>query len=115
MPKASRNPTQRPKHRGRAGATDRTPAGARGAATEPRSGRDTAERVLSIAVVAFIAIAVLGFIATLLHVGLRDTVPLFASTVWQYAYWLPLLALPSAIVSLVALVLVNAAGKARRR
>lgn len=109
MPKASRNPTQRPKQRDR-GATRSATAGA-----TPTPGRDRAERILSIAVVAFIAIAVLGFIATLLHVGLRDTVPLFASTVWQYAYWLPLLALPSAIVSLVALVLVNAAGKARRR
>ncbi len=108
MPKASRNPTQRPRHRGRAGATDPT-------ATEPRTGRDTAERILSIAVVVLIAIAVLGFAATLLHVGLRDTVPFFASTVWQYAYWLPLVALPIAIVCLVAVVLVNAAGKARRR
>lgn len=107
MPKASRNPTQRPKHRARAGATDRTP--------EPRTGRDTAERILSIAVVVFIALAVLGFAATMLHVGLRDSVPMFASTVWQYAYWLPLVSLPLAIVCLVSLVLVNAAGKARRR
>ncbi|MGM1028310.1 MAG: hypothetical protein ACQEWM_00395 [Actinomycetota bacterium] len=106
MPKASRNPTQRPKHRERA-ATER--------ASEPRTGRDTAERILSIGVVAFIVLAVLGFAATLLHVGLRDTVPFFASTVWQYAYWLPLVALPLAIVCLVAVVLVNAAGKARRR
>lgn len=105
MPKASRNPTQRPKQRAR-GATERA---------TPTPGRDRAERILSIAVVGFIAVAVLGFIATLLHVGLRDTVPMFASTVWQYAYWLPLLALPTAIVCLIALVLVNAAGKARRR
>ena len=104
MPKASRNPTQRPAPRERARGAD-----------EPSGGRDVAERVLSIAVVALVGLAVLGFAATMLHVGLRDSVPLFASVAWQYAYWLPLLALPSAIVCLVALVLVNAAGKARRR
>lgn len=104
MPKASKNPTQRPKPRDRAAATP-----------EPRTRREGVERILSIAVVVFVAIAVLGFVATLLHVGLRDSTPFFASTVWQYTYWLPLLALPTAIVSLVALVLVSAAGKARRR
>ncbi|MFA4841303.1 MAG: hypothetical protein WC580_06320 [Agrococcus sp.] len=106
MPKASRNPTQRPRSRERS-TTDR--------ATEPRSNRDVAERILSIAVVAFVALAVLGFAVTMLHIGLRDTVPLFAAVAWQYAYWLPLLALPAAIVCLVALVLVSAAGKARAR
>ncbi len=106
MPKASRNPTQRPRSRERS-ETQRS--------IEPRTGRDVAERILSIGVVAFVAIAVLGFAATMLHIGLRDTVPLFASVAWQYAYWLPLLALPAAIVCLVALVLVSAAGKARRR
>ena len=104
MPKASRNPTQRPKQRERSVTQSAT-----------ATGRDRAERILSIAVVVFIAIAVLGFVATMLHAGLRDSVPMFASTVWQYAYWLPLLALPTAIVCLIALVLVNAAGKARRR
>lgn len=106
MPKASRNPTQRPRSRERSSTEH---------AIEPRSGRDTAERILSIAVVVFVAIAVLGFAATMLHVGLRDSVPLFASVAWQYAYWLPLLALPAAIVCLVSLVVVSAAGKARRR
>ncbi|MGC5077759.1 hypothetical protein [Agrococcus sp. DT81.2] len=106
MPKASRNPTQRPRSRERSEAQR---------SIEPRTGRDVAERILSIGVVAFVAIAVLGFAATMLHIGLRDTVPLFASVAWQYAYWLPLLALPAAIVCLVALVLVSAAGKARRR
>jgi hypothetical protein len=106
MPKASRNPTQRPRPRDRSG----TPH-----ANEPRNGRDVAERILSIAVVVFVAIAVLGFAATMLHVGLRDSVPLFASVAWQYAYWLPLLALPAAIICLITLVLVSAAGKARGR
>lgn len=110
MPKASKNPTQRPKPRDRSATRSATQTGATAS-----PGRERAERILSIGVVAFIAIAVLGFAATMLHVGLRDTVPLFASTVWQYAYWLPLVALPTAIVCLVSLVLVNAAGKARRR
>ena len=105
MPKASKNPTQRPKPRERLGST--TP--------EPRTGRDLAERILSIAVVVLVVIAVLGFAATMLHVGLRDSVPFFASVAWQFAYWLPLLALPAAIVCLVSLVIVNASGKARRR
>lgn len=104
MPQASRNPTQRPRKRERPVAGSATP-----------TGRDRAERVLSIAVVSFIALAVLGFASTLAHVAFRDTVPFFASVAWQYAYWLPLVALPIAIVCLVALVLVNAAGKARRR
>lgn len=101
MPKASRNPTQRPRTR------ERSPSDARAAGA--------AERILAILVVVFVAVAVLGFAATMLHVALRDSVPLFASTAWQYAYWLPLLALPTAIVCLVALVLVSAAGKARGR
>ena len=104
MPKASKNPTQRPKPRARSAA-----------AAEPRTGRDVAERILSVAVVAFVALAVLGFGATMAHLGLRDTVPFFASPLWQFTYWLPLVALPIAIVCLVALVAVSAAGKARRR
>jgi uncharacterized membrane protein len=108
MPQASRNPTQRPRTH------ERSPSGA-AAGAEPRTGRDAAERILAILVVVFVAIAVLGFAATMLHVALRDSVPLFASTTWQYAYWLPLLALPTAIVCLIVLVLVSAAGKARRR
>lgn len=103
MPKASSNPTQRPRKR------------ERGTATEERSARGLAERVLAIGVVAFAAIALLGFAATMLHVGLRDSVELFAATLWQWAFWLPLVALPLMIVCLVALVIVSAAGKARRR
>lgn len=99
MPKASSNPTQRPRKR----------------ATQPetRSGRDATERFLAIAVVVFGAIAVLGFAATLLHVAVRETIPFFAGVVWQYAYWLPLLALPIMILLVVALVILSARGKAR--
>lgn len=101
MPKASSNPTQRPKKRV--------------AQTQPetRSGRDAAERILAIAVVVFGAIAVLGFAATLLHIAFRDGVPFFAGVAWQYAYWLPLIALPIMIVLVVALIIVGARGKAR--
>ncbi|MCR8670224.1 hypothetical protein [Agrococcus sp. HG114] len=103
MPKASRNPTQRPRARATA------------APAPERSGRDALERALAIAVVAFAAIAVLGFAGAMLHVAFRDTVPLFAGVAWQYAYWLPLLSLPLSIVCLVVLVIVSGAGKARRR
>ena len=103
MPKASSNPTQRPRPK------------ERGAPGEPHSRRDAVERVLAFAVAGFAAIAVLGFAATLLHVGLRDGVDFFAGVAWQYAYWLPLIALPVMIVCLVALVIVSARGKARSR
>ena len=103
MPKASRNPTQRPRAK-----TTAQPAA-------ERSGRDALERALAVAVVVFATIAVLGFAGAMLHVALRDSVPLFAGVAWQYAYWLPLLSLPLAIVSLVVLVVVSGAGKARRR
>ncbi|ERG64036.1 hypothetical protein L332_06135 [Agrococcus pavilionensis RW1] len=104
MPKASSNPTQRPRKRA---PQPQAPA--------PRSPRDTVERVLAFLVVAFAVIAVLGFAGSMLHVGLRDSVELFAGVAWQYAYWLPLIALPLAIVCLVTLVIVSAAGKARGR
>lgn len=104
MPKASKNPTQRPRPRERSAA-----------ASEPRTALDVAERILSVAVVVFLAVAVLGFAATMAHLGLAGSVPFFAATAWQFAYWLPLVALPIAIVCLVALVAVSAAGKARRR
>jgi hypothetical protein len=104
MPKASSNPTQRPRKRA---PQERPPAA--------RSSRDAAERVLAFLVVAFAAIAVLGFAGSMLHVAFRDSVDLFAGVAWQYAYWLPLVALPLAIVCLVVLVVVSATGKARRR
>lgn len=103
MPKASNNPTQRPKQR-----PSQT-------APEPRPGRDRFERVLAILVVVFASIAVVGFAATLLHVALRDGNAFFAGVAWQYAYWLPLVALPLMILCVVILVITNASGKARSR
>lgn len=103
MPKASSNPTQRPRKQ--------APQAQAPAARTPR---DAAERVLAFLVVALAAIAVLGFAGAMLHVAFRDSVDFFAGIAWQYAYWLPLLALPLAIVCLVVLVIVSAAGKARR-
>ncbi|WP_405215977.1 hypothetical protein [Agrococcus sp. Ld7] len=103
MPKASNNPTQRPRQR---------PSQL---APEPRPGRDRLERVLAILVIVFGAIALVGFAATMLHVALRDSIQFFAGVAWQYAYWLPLVALPLMILCVVALVISNASGKARRR
>lgn len=103
MPKASSNPTQHPKRRERA------------AATEHGSSRGRVERMLAIGIVAFAATALLGFAATLMHVAFRDSAAFFAATAWQYAFWLPLVALPLMILCLVALVIVSAAGKARNR
>lgn len=103
MPKASSNPTQRPKKR------EHAPAAEQGSA------RDRFERILAIGVVVFGAIAVLGFAATLLHIALRGTIDFFAGVAWQYAYWLPLVALPLMIVCVVVLVIVSARGKARDR
>ena len=103
MPKASSNPTQRPKPRER---TTEAPA---------RSRREAVERVLAVLVVVFGAIAVLGFAGTLLHVAFRDSVPFFAALAWQFSFWLPLISLPLAVVSLVTLVVVSAAGRARGR
>ena len=104
MPKASSNPTQRPRKKA-----------PQQQAPVARSPRDAVERVLAFLVVALAAIAVLGFAGAMLHVALRDSVDFFAGIAWQYAYWLPLLALPLAIVCLVVLVIVSAAGKSRRR
>lgn len=103
MPKASNNPTQRPKQR----PSQSAPA--------PRPGRDRFERVLAILVVVFASIAVAGFAATLLHVALRDGNAFFAGVAWQYAYWLPLLALPLMILCVVTLIISSAGGKARSR
>lgn len=102
MPKASKNPTQRPKPRERS------------VEPAPSPGRDRVERVLAIAVIVFLAITLLGFAATIAHSLFRDTVEFFSGVIWQYAYWLPLVALPLMIMSVVALVIVNATGKARR-
>lgn len=101
MPKASSNPTQRPKK------------GAPAPAPEPRSGRDLLERILAIGVVGFGAIAVLGFVATLLHIAFRDGSDFFAGVAWQFAYWLPLVSLPLMVVCVVVLVIVSARGRAR--
>jgi uncharacterized membrane protein len=103
MPKASSNPTQRPRKRAKVGAP------------EPRPAREALERVLAVLVVVFGAIAVLGFAATLAHVAFRDGNAFFAGVLWQWAYWLPLVALPVMIVCVVALVVLSATGKARRR
>lgn len=103
MPKARSNPTQRPKPR-----SSQT-------APEQRPGRDRFERVLAILVVVFAVTALLGFAATLLHVALRDGNAFFAGIAWQYAYWLPLVALPLMIICVVVLVISNASGKARSR
>ena len=43
-----------------------------------------------------------------------DGVALFAGVVWQYAYWLPLVALPLMIVCVITLVILSATGRARR-
>jgi hypothetical protein len=104
MPKASSNPTQRPR---KSAPQQQAPVA--------RSRRDAVERALAILVVALAAISVLGFAATMLHVAFRDSVELFAGVAWQYAYWVPLIALPLDIVCLVLLVAVSAAGKTRRR
>ena len=37
-----------------------------------------------------------------------------AGVVWQYAYWLPLVALPLMIVCVITLVIHSATGRARR-
>lgn len=104
MPKASSNPTQR-KRRDR----DAPRPAARSSA------REGIERVLAVGVVAFAIIAVLGFAGTLLHVAFRDGVPFFAATAWQYAFWLPLVALPLMIVCVIALVVLHGSAKARGR
>ena len=101
MPKASSNPTQRPKKREHA--------------PEQGSSRDLLERILAIAVVVLGATAVLGFAATLAHIAFREGSAFFAGIAWQYAYWLPLVALPLMIVCVVVLVIVSARGKARNR
>lgn len=103
MPKASSNPTQRPKRR------EQMPV------TETVTARDRVERILAVAVVVFGAIAVVGFAAALLQAGFRESVPFFATTAWQYAYWLPLVALPAMIVCVITLVIVSARGKTRNR
>ncbi|WP_347754341.1 hypothetical protein [Agrococcus sp. ProA11] len=103
MPKARSNPTQRPKQRSSPTAPAR------------ESGRDRFERVLAILVVVFGGIALLGFAATLAHVAFRDGNAFFAGIAWQYAYWLPLVALPLMIICVVVLVISNASGKARSR
>lgn len=103
MPKASRNPTQRPKPRAPQTAQERS------------SGRDRFERILAIMVVVFAGIAVAGFAATLLHVAFRDGNAFFAGIGWQYAYWLPLIALPITVVCVVVLVITSARGKSRTR
>ncbi|MCH1884354.1 hypothetical protein [Agrococcus sp. ARC_14] len=102
MPKASSNPTQRPRKR----PSTTTP--------ERSSGRDAVERILAMLVVVFGGIAVVGFAATLAHVAFRDGNAFFAGIAWQYAYWLPLVALPIMIVCVVVLVIMGARGKARR-
>lgn len=107
MPKASTNPTQRPRRRERVATQIEQDA--------PGGGRAAIERALAVAVVVLGALAVLGFAATLAHVGLRGTVPFFASELWQWAYWLPLLALPLMILSVIALVTLTAAGRRRSR
>ncbi|WP_413316708.1 hypothetical protein AA0Z99_08710 [Agrococcus sp. 1P02AA] len=103
MPKASSNPTQRPKKR----ATRPAP--------EPRSKRDAFERILAVLVVVFASIAVLGFAGSLLHIAFQQTNAFFAGVVWQYAFWLPLIALPLMIVCVVVLVLSSVRGKSRDR
>jgi hypothetical protein len=101
MPKASSNPTQRPRKR------------AAQPVAETRSGREALERALAAAVIVFGAITVLGFAATLLHVAFRDANDFFAGVAWQYAFWLPLVALPIMIVLVVVLVIMSARDKAR--
>ena len=103
MPKASTNPTQRPRRR------TSQPAPAQ------RSGRDTVERILAALVLVFGGIAVLGFAATMLHVAFRDGNAFFAGVLWQYAYWLPLLALPAMIACVIALVILSARSRSRSR
>ncbi|WP_072312828.1 hypothetical protein [Agrococcus sp. Marseille-P2731] len=103
MPKASTNPTQRPKKR----ATQTAP--------EPRSKRDAFERILAVLVVVFAGIAVLGFAASLLRIAFQQGNAFFDGIVWQYAFWLPLVSLPLMIVCVVVLVISSVRGKSRDR
>ena len=73
------------------------------------------QRVASWMLITLIVLTVLGFIGALLYSAYHQTNAFFASPLWQIAYVLPLVCLPLAAATLIAIVISAARQKSRQR
>ncbi|SDH29979.1 hypothetical protein [Agrococcus jejuensis] len=73
------------------------------------------ERILATAAAVLVGVALLGFVLTLVQIGLRDTWPWLADGVWPYAFLVPTFALPAGLLCVIALLVLSAVRKGRGR
>ncbi|WP_293697128.1 hypothetical protein [uncultured Agrococcus sp.] len=79
------------------------------------SGATRFQQVASWLLIVFIVLTVLGFVGALLYSAYHQTNEFFSSSLWQIAYVLPLVCLPLAAVTLVAIVVSAARQKSLQR
>lgn len=83
--------------------------------TENGSGASRFQRIASWVLIALIVLTVLGFVGALLYSAFHETNAFFASSFWQVAYALPLVCLPLAAATLIAIVVSAARQKSLQR
>lgn len=79
------------------------------------SGTTRFQQVASWLLIVFIVLTLLGFVGALLYSANHQTNEFFSSSLWQIAYVLPLVCLPLAAVTLVAIVVSAARQKSLQR
>lgn len=80
-----------------------------------RPGATLFQRIASWLLVVMLALTIIGFIATLLFTAYGKTNAFFGSAPFEYAFSMPLICLPIAIVALIAIVLSSARQKSQQR
>ena len=73
------------------------------------------ERIIATASAVLVGIALLGFVLTLVQIGLRDAWPWLAEGAWPYAFLVPTFALPIGLLCVIALLVISAVRKGRGR
>lgn len=73
------------------------------------------ERILAMAAAVLVGLALLGFVLTLVQIGLQDAWPWLAEGPWPYAFLVPTFALPIGLLCVIALLVISAVRKGRGR
>lgn len=84
------------------------------ARTDAEPAPSALERLLAAAAATFVGVALLGFVVTLVQVGLRSTWTWLDGGIWPYAFLVPVVALPAGFICVIALLVTSMIRKSRR-
>ena len=73
------------------------------------------ERILAMSAAVLVGLALLGFVLTLVQIGLQEAWPWLAEGPWPYAFLVPTFALPTGLLCVIALLVISAVRKGRGR